>query len=75
MVIAFNATMFTTFNHSMINASNTDIYIKPASYRHEEEGFNLSKLNLTWNVESFEDKELVIKLNFESAISISPLPK
>lgn len=73
MIIAFNATMFTDFNHSMINASNTDIYVVPVWKRHLADGFNLSKLNFTWETESFTDMELKILMTFESPISISPL--
>jgi hypothetical protein len=38
-----------------------------------ESGFNLSKVNITsWNVTSFKDKLLIIKLEFASPIDISP---
>ena len=46
--------MFTDFNLSTINASNTDIYIEPSNSREYEEGFNLSSVNLTWEVKSYE---------------------
>ena len=48
MDIVFNATMFTDFNLSIINASNTDIYIEPALARDQEANFSLSDVNLTW---------------------------
>ena len=52
--IYFNASMDTEFNHSIINASNTDIYVEPALERDQEDEFNVSKVNLTWKVQSFE---------------------
>jgi len=73
MDIVFNASMLTSFNHSSINLTNTDVYIEPALSRDQEENFNVSKVNLTWAVESYENSTLTIKLNFTSPVSISPL--
>ena len=73
MEIAFNANMYTDFNLSWVNSSNTDIYIEPALNRHEEEGFKLEKINFTWTIQSYKGSTLAIKLNFTSPTSISPL--
>jgi len=64
MSILFNTEMNTNFNHSFINSSNVDIYVVPAQNRHLAEEFNVSTVNLTWNVISYEENELIIQLNF-----------
>lgn len=46
------------FNGSNIDTNVLDVYVSPALDRHLEPGFNLSNLNLTWNVSSFEKNEL-----------------
>ena len=65
--------MKTNFNLSFINNSNTDVYVKPANGRDKDEGFNLSKLNLTWNLISFVNNKMILSLNFSSPLDISPL--
>ena len=65
--------MKTNFNVSFVNNSNTDIYVKPANGRESDEGFNLSKLNLTWKLSSFINNKMTVTLNFSSPIDISPL--
>ena len=65
--------METNFNLSFINNSNTDIYVNPANERELDEGFNISKLNLTWNATSFINNKMIISLNFSSPLDISPL--
>lgn len=46
-------TMNTSINISLINETNTYIYIRPMDGRLNDFGFNLSKLNFTWKVTSF----------------------
>ena len=65
--------MFTEFNHSLINYTNTDIYVEPAHNRHQSDDFNITTLNFTWQVESYEEDTLAFKLDFYNPISISPL--
>ena len=47
-------------NVSNLNGTNLDIYIIPSNNRHHDNGFNLSKLNLTWQAESLLDNILQI---------------
>jgi hypothetical protein len=49
-----------------------DIYIVPQDSRDEEPTFNKSSLELDWNVQSFENNELFIKLEFDNPLAISP---
>jgi hypothetical protein len=66
--------MKTGFNTSLINSTNTDIYVVPALQRHLESNFNLSSINITfWNVTSYENSEMKIWMNFSDPFSISPL--
>ena len=64
--------MNTSFNLSMINASNTDIYIQPQDKREFNNGFNSSKLNFTWNVTSYHNDTMDFKLAFENPLEVSP---
>ena len=48
--IIFNDIINTKFNHSWINETNTDIYVKPGRNRQEDEDFDVSSVNFTWNV-------------------------
>jgi len=74
MSIEFNQTMNTSFNYStLINKTNVDIYIKPAMGREDAKDFQIENLNLTWNVTSFKNATLQIKLYFYSTLEISPL--
>ena len=71
--VTFNYDMLTNFNLSQLNSSIIDIYMVPANQRHlEEQNFNMSQLNFTWEVESFEIRTMVIKLNFSCSMCISP---
>ena len=45
--------MRSDFNHSLINESNTQMYINPANNRQLDEDFDLSTLNFTWTINSF----------------------
>ena len=72
MVIKFNANMFTIFNHTWINQTSTPMDLIINDMRDMETGFDRSKLDFVWNVTSYEDDLLTIKVNFTSAPSISP---
>ena len=64
--------MNTTFKNSLLNnKSNIDMYIQPNEERLLEEDFNISLLNFTWEVTSFHEKELKIKLNMTNPLYIS----
>jgi len=58
--IEFNTTMHTLFNHSLLNDTIVDIYVKPSEARMGEEDFDISKFNLTFNVSNYEDITLDI---------------
>ena len=60
-------------NLTQINQTVLDIFIEPANKRHLVVPFNLSLLNLTWNVIDFYDLEMNIQLNFSQPLMISPL--
>ena len=66
--------MLTTFNHSFLNSSLADIYVVPAESRHlDDPNFNMTKLNFTWVVDSYELDTLDIKIVWECASCLSPL--
>jgi len=61
MTIMFNFEMNTKYNMSLLNSSMIDMYVIPINDRHKEDpAFNLSKLNFTWTVVSFEKDELQV---------------
>ena len=62
MIIRFNSTMKTEgLNISHINNTILDIFIEPALFRHlNEDEFNMSALNLTWNATYFNNTDLTI---------------
>lgn len=66
MIVKFNESMETSFNHSHLNDSIIDIYIEP--YLQTDS----SKSNLTWHVKQFKSKHLEIELNFTTPSEISP---
>ena len=74
VLIIFNVNMSTALvNITQMNSSFIDMYIEP--YNNWTEGiddFNMSKLNFTWNVTSYEGRKLFIKCNFFSPPTISP---
>ena len=71
--IEFNSTMFTYFNFSELNSSFVDIYVEAAEDRWDYPGFNMSSLNLTWSLLSYEQSTMVIKIKFNDPYSLSPL--
>ena len=58
---------------TMLNETLIDIYVKPSGNRATLSSFNVSQVNLTWSVTSFEGDLLKIKLTFENFAEISPL--
>ena len=49
--------MYTNFNHSLINNNTLDLYIAPLDGRQQdEEDFDISNLNFTWNVTYYHDR-------------------
>jgi len=71
--LQFSTPMINTVNLSIINSSIIDIYIVPAQNRHEQDGFDLTKLNFTWIATDFVGDMLSIQLNFSNPTFISPL--
>jgi len=55
MEILFNASMLTTFNYTLLNETNFDIYVIPAKGREDFDDFNLSDVNLTWSLVNYTD--------------------
>ena len=45
--------MNTNINISWINLTNTNVYVQPNDRRENDNDFNISKLNLTWVVDSY----------------------
>jgi hypothetical protein len=64
--------MNSSINISLINNSNTLMYIQPMDGRENDIGFNLSKLNFTWKLSSFTERIMIINLNFTDPLYISP---
>lgn len=81
--ILFSHVMETSFDLGLINQDVVDIFVEPAQDRHLEEveegdrrrleGFDMNSLNLTWEVDKFEEKELVFNVSFNDPVSVSPL--
>jgi hypothetical protein len=60
-------------NITHINSSICDIYVEPEDNWHKNiDGFNISRLNLTWNVTGYERDQLNISLKFNNPVDISP---
>ena len=72
VVIKFNQKMNTSLNTSLINQTNTLIYVEPQDKRDLEIGFNLSSLDLTWFVDSYHNDVMKIKIKFSNPLEISP---
>ena len=47
------------------------MYINPYNDRHEEDGFNISKLNFTWEIVYFKWEHVLVQLKFEAPNYIS----
>ena len=65
--------MNTNINISLINETNTLLYIKPGGGRQDYEDYDPSTLKFTWTVISFAQKTMLIKINFDQPLAISPL--
>ncbi len=64
--------MNTSLNTSLINQTNTLIYVEPQDKRDKEIVFNKSSLDLTWFVDSYYNDVMKIKLEFSNPLEISP---
>ena len=75
MTIRFNQTLNTLgIKNEFINSTILDVYIEPANSRHlDEDLFNMTKLNCTWNTTEFYGTDLVVQLYFHDPHSVSPL--
>ncbi len=60
--------MNTSLNTSWINQTNTQIYVQPQDKRDQEIGFNSSKLNLNWAVDSYQNDAIKINLIFDNPL-------
>ena len=69
--IEFTTDMNTLFNHSLLNDTIVDIYVRPSEARMNEEDFNISLFNLTYNVTKYEEDSLDIQLYFDNALEMS----
>lgn len=59
--IEFNSSMKTDgVNLTHINSTVLDIFIHPEQDRHLEDGYNVTKLNMTWEVTKYSGKLLQI---------------
>ena len=68
----FNDIVNTNFNISWINSSNTQIYVKPGNNRQEDEDFDLTSVNFTWAIQSFIKETMLVQLDFNQPLEISP---
>jgi len=71
--IRFSTEMLTTINLTQVNTTMIDIYIVPAENRHLSDGFNITKLNFTWNATEFYYDTLTIMLDFPNPSYVSIL--
>mmetsp|Transcript_25612 Transcript_25612/g.39409 ORF Transcript_25612/g.39409 Transcript_25612/m.39409 type:complete len:360 (-) Transcript_25612:1793-2872(-) len=63
------------FNLTELDSEVLDVYVEPSKNWHEDiPQFNLSKLNLTWAVESYSGQNLKLRVVFNDPYEISPLP-
>ena len=75
--IKFSTNMRTeNLNLTHINSTIVDAYIRPHDDWHlREENFNLSTLNFTWNVTSYQNDTMWLQIVFNNPLQISPLGK
>jgi len=71
-VVEFNHHMQPIYNHTWINQTILDLYVKPAYGREWEETFNVSDLNFTWYAPSLRGNRLDLMLSFYKPFEISP---
>jgi len=60
-------------NTTHINSTVVDMYVQPEKDHHLTQGFDIARLNFTWNVTEYTHQRLHIKMNFTDALAISPL--
>jgi hypothetical protein len=58
VTVEFSTDMVNDFNLTWLNETVLDLYIEPAMNRSLNENFNLTTVNFTWNVVSFEKNKL-----------------
>jgi len=71
-VVEFNHVMQPIYNHTWINNTILDLYVKPSGGREDDEGFILSDLNFTWYAARLEGARLDLQLDFHNPFEISP---
>lgn len=71
--VEFNTVMKNDFDLNLIDDSVVDIYVRPSNQRQNEDDLiEASKnLNLTWVVDSFQDKTLRFDITFNNSYEIS----
>ena len=72
VLINFNESMQVPTNLSEFNTSNMDLYVKVSNERLAETDFNATKLNFTWEITEFTERNMSIQLNFTNPLAISP---
>ncbi len=72
--IIFNVNITTDFvNITEMNTTFIDMYIEPYnSWQNDNDDFNMSNLNFTWNVTYYHGRELFIQCEFFNPPYISP---
>ena len=73
VTVKFNAEMVTDYDwKKLITPETLDVYIEPSGNRSiDEPHFNLSKLNFTWEIKSFEVDTMKLHFSFGDPIWIS----
>ncbi len=56
--------MNNSINTSLINNSNTWIFVMPVDHREDFDDFNIDDISLTWKIVQFTQMQLYIQLNF-----------
>ncbi len=63
--------MFTSLNFSLLNESTLSIYALPNEEAMESETFDISRYNLSWQLDSYEYNLMIIKLTWDQPYAIS----
>jgi hypothetical protein len=58
--------MNNSINTSLINDSNTLIFVMPANHREDFDDFNIKEISLTWKIVQFTQMQLFFQLNFSN---------
>jgi len=56
--------MNNSINISLINDTNTWIFVMPANNREDFYDFNINDVSLTWKIVKFTQNQMFIQLNF-----------